>query len=200
MRCNGIIRIIALSTILSAMVAAAEQQATAYNLDSAHSRIGFSVGHLGISTVSGNFAEYEGALKYLPGESGFLEAEATIDVSSVDTGVQARDNHLRSEDFFLADEYPEITYRARAVDKRDGKWILAGTFTMRGISRELEIPLTVNGPVEDPWGGRRIGLNGKVVIDRRDYNVGSDKISDRLVGRDVTIEIDLQGIAVSEGE
>ncbi len=171
---------------------------TEYALDPAHSRIGFSVGHLGISTVSGHFREYAGTLSYKPGERGHLKADATIAADTIDTGVEARDRHLRGEDFFLVEEYPEITYQAKSLERDGDKWLLTGAFTMRGVERELTIPVTINGPVEDPWGNQRIALKGEVVIDRRDFNVGSEKISDRLVGREVTIELTLQGIAQSD--
>jgi len=186
-----------LSAVLTASICAAGE-AQLYQLDKAHSRIGFSVGHMGISTVSGQFKDYDGEIRFKAGEDGSLSAKATIQVASVDTGIEARDKHLLNEDFFDAEQHPTITYDAKAVSNDGEQWLLKGTFTMRGTKRELELPLTVKGPIEDPWGNSRIGLQGRAVINRHDYGVGSDKLSDKMVGREVTLEIALEAIAVQD--
>jgi polyisoprenoid-binding protein YceI len=127
-----------------------------YKIDAAHTRVGFSVRHFGINNVKGNFDEFEGSL--LLDEGKIKEASATIQVKSVNTRIQKRDDHLRTADFFDAAKYPTITFKTKSVEQEGGETILIADFTMRGVTKELRLLAKLTGPTKDPWGGTRIGL------------------------------------------
>lgn len=173
-------------------------ETTEFKLDPAHSRIGFSVGHLGISTVQGKFTNYTGSVTLDTKDNSLKGAVATIQADSVDTGIDGRDKHLRNDDFFDVKKYPQIKFKADKATKKNGTWVLKGKFTMHGTTKKLELPLTLKGPIEDPWKNQRIGLEGETTIKRHDYGVGSDKMSDKLVGDEVTLEITLEATAVDK--
>ena len=166
-----------------------------YTVDPVHSQIGFSVTHLGLSTVSGRFTNYTAHVVLDKGVMTSLSAEATIQVASVDTSVDKRDEHLRSPDFFDAAKFPEIRFEGVKAEKDGTGWVLVGKFTIRGTARALRLPVTVAGPVADPWGNQRIGLQAKTTINRHDYGVGSDKVVDKAIGDDVTLDIALEAVA-----
>src|SRR6185436_13231214 len=141
--------------------------AETYTIDPAHTRVGFSVRHLGISNIKGRFKEFRGKLT-IDGDA-LKEATATIQVQSIDTGVEQRDNHLRTADFFDATNYPTITFKTRSVETKDGEVVMIGDFTMRGVTKELRMPVTLSKPIKDPWGNTRIGLETKAKLNRKDY-------------------------------
>lgn len=143
--------------------------ADTYKVDPAHTRVGFSVRHLGISHVKGRFREFSGAL-VLEGDV-LKEAIATIQTQSVDTGVAQRDNHLRTADFFDATNYPTITFRTKQVKGKGEHLTLVGDFTMRGVTKEIRLPVTLSKPIKDPWGNTRVGLEGKMKLNRKDYGL-----------------------------
>jgi polyisoprenoid-binding protein YceI len=163
-----------------------------YKLDPSHSRIGFSIGHLGLSTVDGRFTNYTGKVTIENSDMKTLEAEAVIKAASIDTGWKSRDEHVKGKDFLHVKEYPEIKFEADTTRKKEDQWYLVGTFSMHGVSRKLDLKVNVKGPVEDPWGNKRIGLHAEGEINRHDFNVDSDKMSDNMVGDKVTLEITLE--------
>ena len=116
-------------------------------------------------------------------------------LASVDTGVQKRDEHLQGGDFFDAGKFPEIRFEGVKAEKGENGWLLIGKFTIHGTTRALKLPVTVSGPVTDPWGNQRIGMQAKTTINRHDYGVGSDKAVDKMVGDEVTLDIALEAVA-----
>ena len=187
-------RVMAAATILS-LAFAALAQAEEYTVDPVHSRIAFSVTHLAISTVSGRFTNYTARIVMDKDAMASTSASADIHVASIDTSVEKRDEHLRSGDFFDAAKFPDIRFEADKAEKEGTGWVLIGKFTMRGVTRPMRLPVTIAGPVKDPWGNQRIGLQAKMAINRHDYGVGSDKAVDKAVGEDVTLEIALEAVA-----
>ena len=187
-------RALAVAAVLSISFAVGGR-ADEYTVDPVHSRIGFSITHLAISTVSGQFTNYTARLVVDKGAVESLTAEADIKVASVDTGVQKRDEHLQSADFFDAGKFPEIRLEGAKTEKAGTGWVLVGKFTIHGTTRTLKLPVTIAGPVTDPWGNQRIGLQAKTTINRHDYGVGSDKAVDKMVGEEVTLDIALEAVA-----
>lgn len=173
-------------------------RAETFTLDPAHTRIGFAVGHMGLSTVRGRFTNYTGHVEINNGDVSTLSASATVYAASIETGMEARDNHLLGPDFFNVKKYPEIRFVARDMKKKKKQWRLRGEFIMHGTTNTLSLPVKVNGPIDDPWGNRRIGLQAETVIHRHDYGVGSDKLSDEMVGDEVTLEIDIEATAAKD--
>src|SRR5512138_911345 len=137
-----------------------------YKIDPAHSSVGFSVRHMGVSNVKGHFDEFAGSV--VLDNSTIQEANATIQVKSVNTGIEKRDNHLRTADFFEAAKYPVITFKTKRAEKNGDQAILVGDFTMRGVTKELRLPVTVSGPIKDPQGNSRIGLEARTTVNRKD--------------------------------
>ena len=166
-----------------------------YKIDPAHTSVGFSVRHMGVSNVKGHFDDFAGSVVLDNGS--IQEATATIQVKSVNTGIEKRDNHLRTADFFEATKYPEISFKTKKVEKSGDETILIGDFTMRGVTKELRLPVTVSGPIKDPQGNTRIGLEAKATVNRKDYGMKFNAVMETgglMVGDDVTIEINAEAV------
>lgn len=191
-------RITFVAVLLSAALAAASVRAAdTYEIDPAHSSIGFSISHLVISKVKGKFNDFTATLAYDSEAKAIKVSSATIKTASIDTGIQKRDDHLRSADFFDAEKHPEITFKTKSVEKKDGQWIANGTFTLHGVSKEIALPFKLNGPIKDPWGNTRVGIEAKLTIDRKDYGLTWNKALEAggvLVGDEVEIEIQAEFI------
>lgn len=168
--------------------------ADTYEVDPTHAAIEFKVSHLVISKISGQFNSYTATLRV--DEAGGLEgADSTIQVASIDTGVERRDNHLRAADFFDAETYPEITFKSTSVEKKDGKDVLIGDLTIRGTTRRVEMPFTLLGPIQDPWGNTRIGFEAGTTVNRTDFGLtwnSTIEAGGMVVGEDVEISINLE--------
>ena len=171
-------------TLNSSLIAA-----DTYTIDPAHSRIGFSARHLGISNVKGRFKEFTGTL-VLEGDE-LKEATATIQVQSIDTGVPQRDAHLRTPDFFDATNYPAITFKTKRVKNDGGHLLLIGDFTMRGVTKEITLPLTLSKPIKDSSGTTRVGLEVSAKLNRKDYGISHTEFLETGVP-DVADEIKLE--------
>ncbi|HEX4282793.1 MAG TPA: YceI family protein [Solirubrobacteraceae bacterium] len=140
-----------------------------YNVDPAHSSVGFEVRHMGIATVRGAFRKFEGSVD-ATGEAPVLRG--SVDVSSIDTGEANRDGHLVSAEFFDAENHAEITFHSTAAEATDGDQLrLNGEITIKGITKPLELTGVVAEGGADPWGNERIGLELEGVIDRREFDL-----------------------------
>ena len=172
--------------------------ADTYNLDPAHSTIGFAVSHLVINTVHGKFDEFSGSVTVE--DNQLKDAKGTIQTKSVDTGVQMRDKDLRSPSFFDAEKYPTITFQTKKAEKQGAETKVTGDFTMHGVTKEISLPLKVKGPIKDPWGNSRIGLEGKLKLNRKDYGLTYNKTLETgglVVGDEVEIEINAEAVKAS---
>lgn len=178
------------------------QAIKAFDVDPAHSTIEFKVRHLGFSKVTGRFTRFDAHFEFDPGDLESLRAEVTIDASSVDTGDAKRDEHLRSADFFEVDTYPEIRFRSSRVKDIDGRNLtLEGEMTIRDVTRTVELKGQYLGEAADPWGGRRVAFEGKTKIDRKEFGLTWNQMLETggvLVGNDVEIMIDVQGVLRQE--
>jgi polyisoprenoid-binding protein YceI len=170
--------------------------ADTYTVDPAHTSVTFSVRHLGINSVKGKFKEFNGAL-VLDGDT-LKEASGTIQVKSVDTGVEKRDNHLRTADFFDAAKYPTIVFKTKRVENgASGHPVLIADFTMRGVTKELRLPANMSKPTKDPWGGVRVGLEAKTKLNRKDYGINYHEVLETgamAVGEEVELEINTEAV------
>jgi polyisoprenoid-binding protein YceI len=141
-----------------------------YNVDPTHSNVGFEVRHMGIATVRGKFGTFEGKID-ASGDSPVLAGG--VDVSTIDTGEENRDGHLKGAEFFDAAQHPQITFHGTTTEaSADGRVTLRGEITIKGVTKPIELTgeLAENG--EDPWGNERVGLELSSVIDRRDFGLG----------------------------
>jgi polyisoprenoid-binding protein YceI len=197
MQIKTTLALIAEALLLSSVAYAADT----YKIDPAHTSIGFSVRHLGISNVRGQFKEFAGVIVLEDGK--ITEASGTIQVKSVDTGVQQRDNHLRTADFFDATNYPTITFKTKRVETTGGQIVMIADFTMRGVTKELRLPVNFAGPAKDPWGNLRIGLGAKTRLNRMDYGIKYHQLLETgvlAVGEEVELEINAEAVKETAGQ
>lgn len=169
--------------------------ADTYKIDPAHTTVGFSVRHLGLNDVHGLFREFEGTV-VLDGPK-ITSANGTIQVKSVDTGVQKRDDHLRTADFFDAANHPTITFKTKRVESAGGQAVMIADFTMRGVTKEIRLPTTLSGPIKDPWGAQRIGVQAKAKLNRKDYGIKYHQVLEKgilAVGDEVEISINAEAV------
>ncbi|MEX1358356.1 MAG: YceI family protein [Gaiellaceae bacterium] len=139
-----------------------------FNVDPAHSSIGFEVKHLGIATVRGRFRVVSGTLT--GGDEPRLEG--IVDLTSATTDDEQRDGHLASPDFFDVERFPQATFSSTSFEQLgDGTVRVAGDLTLKGVTKEIELTGSVAGPATDPWGNERVGLELAGVIDRNDFGV-----------------------------
>lgn len=143
-----------------------------YNFDKAHSFIGFKVHHMGLIDVPGFFRDFTGTVNYDAKDVTKSTVEFTAKVTSVDTGVTGRDNHLRTKDFFEVEKFPEMTFKSTSVAKKGKGWIVTGDLTMKGVTKSIAIPFEISGWL--PAGersGAKMGIAGETTINRRDFGV-----------------------------
>ena len=169
-----------------------------YNFDRPHSFIGFKVKHNGLIEVPGFFRDFTGKINYDATDVTKSFVEFTAKATSVDTGVGARDNHLRTKDFFEVEKYPEITFKSTKIEKKGKNWLVTGDFTMKGVTKSISIPVQIAGFL--PGGersGPRVGVTGETIINRRDYGVNYDaKLPSGIMAVDDNVKIVLQIEAV----
>jgi polyisoprenoid-binding protein YceI len=142
-----------------------------YTIDKNHSEVSFSVTHMVISEVEGNFSDYTVDLNFDQNDLSNFSVETIIKIASINTENEKRDNHLRSPDFFDAAKYPDMIFKSNKLEKTDKGYIAHGTLSMHGISKEVSLPFKVTGPIKDPWGNTRIGIKAVLEVNRQDFKV-----------------------------
>lgn len=168
-----------------------------YQVDPQHTDIGFSIRHMVINNVKGSFKEFAGRIEYDGKDPLTVKVGGSIKAASIDTAIAARDEHLRGPDFFDVAKYPEIAFQGERVEKQGDGYTLIGKFTMHGITKEISLPFTISGPIVDPYGKSRIGIEAGTVLNRQDYGINWNKTLDTggvLVGDDVKIEINAEAV------
>lgn len=159
-----------MSTTLAPSAPATALPTGTWNVDPVHSSVEFHVKHLGIATVKGKFKEFQGTLEVNDG--GSTSAYGTVQVASVDTGEPQRDAHLRSADFFDAENLPEIAFHSTSiVPTGDEEFEIAGDFTIHGVTRPITLAATLEGTETDHQGNPRVGVSATAQINRSDYDM-----------------------------
>ncbi|NLP83699.1 YceI family protein [Microbacterium sp. CFH 90308] len=164
-------------------------------LDPAHSEVSFSVRHMMISKVRGTFG-LKSATLIAPANPLEAKVEASVDVASVDTKDDGRDNHLRSADFFDAENHPTMEFRSTGVRVQDGDFLVDGDLTIRGVTKPVTFDFEFGGFGIDPWGNYKAGATAKAIVNREDFGLTWNAALETggvLVGKDITITLDLQG-------
>jgi polyisoprenoid-binding protein YceI len=168
-----------------------------WNVDPAHSSVGFAVKHMGIASVRGVFNEFEGTIEIADDDSA-AKAFGTVKVQSVDTNEPQRDDHLRSPDFFDAAQYPELRFESTAIEALDNEeYRITGNLTIHGVTNEIVLHADVQGTDIDPWGNTRVGLEVTGQLSRGDYGMkfnqalGSGNV---LVADKVKLELDISAV------
>jgi polyisoprenoid-binding protein YceI len=168
-----------------------------WNVDSSHSLAEFAVKHMMIATVKGRFSKVEGIIEADPNNLTAAKFDVAVDVSSIDTRDEQRDAHLRSADFFHAEENQRLTFVTKSVQPQGENYLLTGDLTMHGITREVPFELTYEGQGKDPWGNERIGFSAEAKVNRKDFGLNWNAALEAggvLVGEQVKIAIQLEAV------
>ena len=173
-----------------------------YVIDPAHSRIGFSARHAMVTKVRGSFNEFDGTA-YLDAENpANSRLQLTIKAASIDTRNPDRDAHLRSNDFFDMEQYPEITFVSTAVDQVDAEnYRVTGDLTIKGVTRPVTVDVEYTGASVDPFQNQRIGFEGRATVNRKDWGVNWNAALEAggvLVSEKVTLEFEVSAIRTSD--
>ncbi len=190
---------VAVASLLAVPMSAA-LAADKYVIDASHTSTEFSVRHLVISNVKGNFSDISGVIMYDENDATKSSVDVTIKVASINTNNEKRDDHLRSLEFFDAEKYPEITFKSKKIEKTDDGLKLVGTLTIRGVSKEVAFPFELTGKITDPWKNVRIGAEANLKINRQDFGVSWNNVMEGgglVVGNDVKITINLEAVKQS---
>ena len=164
--------------------------ADVYTIDPVHSTLGFSVRHMMVSETLGSFGQFEGDIVVEPSDISASKTQVTIQAASIDTRQDKRDAHLRGADFFDVEKFPTITFVSKAITKSGEGYIITGDLTMKGVTKEVAIPVTITGPV-----GSVIGLAGSFTLNRQDYGITYNKTLDQgglAVSNDVKVNINIE--------
>jgi polyisoprenoid-binding protein YceI len=169
-----------------------------WNLDVAHTRIGFVARHAMVTKVRGAFNEFEGTLNLNAENPTASSAELTIQVASIDTRSSQRDDHLRTNDFFDAPSFPQITFKSTAVEQvDDSHFNVTGDLTIKDVTKSVTVEWEFTGLVVDPWGNQRIGFEGSTTLNRTDYGVNFNAALEAggvLVSEKVTLEFEVSAV------
>ena len=169
-----------------------------WQIDSSHSGIHFTVRHLVIAKVRGQFSRWTGALETPGSDFARGSLDVVIDASSIDTGVADRDAHLRSADFFDVERHPEVTFKSTGVTQTSADRLrVGGALTIKGITREVTLDAEVLGQAKDPWGNERAAFSATTAIDRRDFGLTWNQVLETggvMVGDRIDIAIDIEAV------
>src|SRR5215813_13548048 len=167
------IKRILIGVLFLGIVAAQTGSSRPYPIDTNHSTVGFSVSIMnGLSKVTGKFTDFAVTLTNDEKDITKSSVSVVIKTASINTGIAARDNHLRSAEFFDAEKYPEITFQSSRIEKKGKQFIAVGTFTMHGVSKEISLPFTVTGPVKNAAGDKlSLGYAARITLNRRDFGI-----------------------------
>ncbi|MGD9563210.1 MAG: YceI family protein [Pyrinomonadaceae bacterium] len=164
-----------------------------YNFDKAHSFIGFKVRHNGLIEVPGFFRDFTGTVMYDAKDVAKSSVTFTAKMTSVDTGVGGRDNHLRSADFFDVEKHPEMTFSSTKVAKNGKGWLVTGDLTMKGVTKPVSIPFNITGFLPgNQRNGPRMGITGETTVNRRDFGVNYGTAA--TLGDDVKVVLQIEAV------
>jgi polyisoprenoid-binding protein YceI len=171
-------------------------EAATWTIDPVHSEVGFSVRHMMVSKVRGRFTTFSGEIVTAedPAKSSVT---AEIDLSSINTGNEQRDAHIKSADFFEVETYPTMTYKSNGVRVEDGEYVLDGELTLKGVTRTVPLRLELNGFGQDPYGGVRAGFTATGELNRRDFNVSFNAPmanGGAVVADKITLQLEIEAV------
>lgn len=167
-----------------------------WNVDTAHSSIDFSIRHMMISKVKGTFHEFDATVEADPNDLTTANIQVSIDLASIDTRNEDRDNHLKSADFFEIEKYPKMTFQStNIVKKSEDEYDFTGDLTLHGVTKPVTLSAKFEGVVKDPWGNEVAGLSAKGKIKRSDFGLTWNNTLETggiLIGDDVNIAIEIE--------
>jgi polyisoprenoid-binding protein YceI len=173
----------------------------AWTTDQQHSNFEFAVRHMVVSTVRGHFAEFSIDADIDENDLTLSTGTVAVKTGSINTREPQRDAHLASPDFFDAEKYPELTYVVTKIAGGGGQYTITGDLTIKDVTREVVLDAEISGPVADPWGNSRIGLSATGKINRKDFGLSWNVVTEAgglLVGDDVKLSIDTEFVKAQE--
>jgi polyisoprenoid-binding protein YceI len=172
--------------------------ATKWNFDLAHSSVNFHVRHMMIAKVHGQFTKWGGSLELDEADLTKSKIDVSIETGSVDTKDEKRDGHLRSADFFDAEQFPAMTFKSTAIKRvSDETYEVTGDLSLRGTTKPVTLEVEFNGKGKDPWGGTRAGFSAKGTINRKEFGLNWNAALEAggvLVGEKVAINLEIQAV------
>ncbi|WP_316790261.1 YceI family protein [Pedobacter frigoris] len=185
--------------LIAVSISAATFAQTKWNVDPMHSFVNFSVKHMGISFVDGSFKKFDGSLVAAKPDLTDAKIDFTVDVNSISTSVEMRDNHLKTDDFFNAEKFPTMKFESTSFKKRPTKtpkqntnsYILSGKLTIRDVTKDVVFAVTYGGTAKDQQGNTKAGFTALTSINRLDYNIKYDPTGTG-VAKDIQITLNLE--------
>jgi len=180
-----------------AATSAVEDISGAYTLDATHTRLGFSARHAMVTTVRGAFTSFEGTATVDTANPANSKVEIAIDVPSIETGVADRDGHLKSADFFDAENHPRISFSSTDVERDGDEWAITGDLTIKDVTKPVTIVFEETGSAQDPFGNLRVGFEGSATINRKDWGLTWNAALETggvLVSEKVKLDFDISAI------
>lgn len=165
-----------------------------FSVDTSHSSVTFEIKHMMISTVDGSFKAFEGDIDLNPDTKTIEAVSATIDAASIDTGIEKRDNHLRSADFFEVEKFPNMTFTMTSFKQDGDEGVITGDLTIRGITKEVKLESEITGMIVDR-GTKKVGMRLEGKINRKDFGLNWNRVIEAggfAVGEEVKIKANLQ--------
>ncbi len=166
-----------------------------YKIDAAHSDIIFKVKHLMITTVTGQFKTFDATLTAEADDFSDAVVTFTADINSVDTRNEQRDGHLKSDDFFAAEKYPELKFTSTSFTKSDDGYVVKGDLTIRDVTKPIELKAEYAGLMVDPWGQTKVGFEAEGKIKRKEFGLGWDAVTEAggvVVSDEVKLQFNIQ--------
>ncbi len=196
---NVRLSVLASAIVLTLGVGVGSAQVKDWKIDPAHSEADFAIKHMAISTVHGSFRGVSGDVRFDASNVGKSSVDAEIDVKTVNTGVDARDNHLKSPDFFDTAKFPTMTFKSTAVSKSGDGYKVAGDLTLHGVTKSVVLNLETPGKEQVGMDGKSIhrGFTATTTINRKDFGLtwnGSVKSGDAVLADDIKIELDIEAV------
>jgi polyisoprenoid-binding protein YceI len=170
---------------------------TTWSFDPVHSHIGFSVRHLMISKVRGQFNKWSGTFELDDADPTRASIDVRIDAASIDTRDEKRDAHLRSPDFFDVEKFPELHFRSTGVERDGDDFIVRGDLTIHGVTRPIALAVESLGQTKDPWGGERAGFSATASVNRKDFGLQWNLALETggvVVGEKIEIAIEIEAV------
>lgn len=192
---NTLKKTAAAAAITAVMLPFSQAQADTYKVDTEgnHAFVQFKISHLGFSYILGRFDDFSGEFNYDPDNLDEASVDFDVQVASLDSNHAERDRHILSDDFLNADEFPTATFESTGFESTgDNEGVVTGELTLHGETRTIEMPVTLMGEGEDPWGGYRAGFEGNTTLVLEEFGIDMQKFPESM--RELELYVTFEGI------
>ena len=173
-----------------------------YQIDPAHSRVGFATRHMTVSVIRGQFREFKGTVTTADDNPASAQVELTVQVASIDTGIEPRDNHLRGDDYFAVEKYPELRFKSTSIEPAGGgRFRVTGDLTIRDTTKPVTLEAELGGPIQDPFGNTRVGITLTGTISRKAWGLTANPTIESggpVIADEVKLEVETEFTKVKE--